>query len=402
MRKIYSTFTLVLLSLMLHPSAQGMSKTTQKAPPRVVRLTPPVLAPATTLQKICCTRPVREGMFDISVKTFTTQNGRSKQVINCCGMGGSGWTVLHEAVYEAIRLLEKEHISKKTPIRIIGAGCFGLLSALELTDRGYHVVGITAKELYDLPSWKAGGCYGVSHVNTSPEDQERLNKLSFDTFKAYQSIERGECPYLSKDAARMMPLYCSEDVDSCVDELVANGYIPPAEQVTLDFGNGVTHKNFRKFMNYYMDTTKLMEQMSAEVKKRGIKITCTTLSSFEECKEPVLFNCNGLGSRELKQDTKIAPVRGHLMTLNEHAGTAHMEYMLFTKVIQDGKRENINLFPKNKLVTATHPEGIPCQGVLGGTAIPDTEQLSPEELKKLDQTAFKKMIERCREFFLWR
>lgn len=399
MKRTYLVLPLTLLCLAIFTSAQGKSKKKQKQSYSIVKLTPPMLDSKAMLEQIRCTRPVREGMFDISVRTLTTQHGQNKTVFNCCGMGGGGWTTGYGSVEEAVKLLEASNISKKVPIRIIGAGCIGLLTALELTSKGYNVAGITAKELYAIPSWRAAGYYAIVSLKTAPSEEERLNRINLATFEAYQRIEQGKCPYLTKDVVRMMPVYCSEETVSGLEELEANGYIPSAEKVVLDFGNGVTHKNFVKYMTYFMDTTKLMQQMRLEVDKRGITITRAAVASFEDCEEAVIFNCSGLGSRELNQDASITPVRGHLITLNELAGTAHMEYMIYTKVLQDGKEEYVYLFPKNVSVTAGHPEGIPCQGVLGGTFIPDTDQLTPEELEKLDKTAFKRMLERSRKFF---
>ena len=398
MRKTYLILQLIVLCLAIATSAQGSVKGTNKEKPKVVKLVPPVLNQEVILEAIGCARPLKPGMFEITARTIATANGH-KEVVSCYGHGGAGWTTVKGSIDEAVSLLEKKNISKETAIRIIGAGCMGLCAALELTDRGYNVAGITAKELYDIPSCKAAGYFATIHLKTSPGEQKRLNRINSATLKYYQDIARGKYPYITKDAVRMMPVYCSEDTESGVEELVKDGLLPPAEKVTLDFGNGVRHPNFVKYMTYFMDTTKLMRQMRAEVARRGIKITCAEVSSFEDCEEPVIFNCSGLGARELNQDAGVGPLRGHLMTLSESAGTEHMEYMIYTKVKQDGKEEYVYLFPKNMSVTTKHPEGIPCQGVLGGTYTPGTANLTPEELEALDQVAFKRMLERNRTFF---
>ena len=53
----------------------------------------------------------------------------------------------------AIELFEEQFPeSRKVPVRVIGGGIIGLTMAIELSLKGYEVTGITAKELYDIPS----------------------------------------------------------------------------------------------------------------------------------------------------------------------------------------------------------------------------------------------------------
>jgi len=110
---------------------------------RVIKLSPPILNPQTIQKQIVCTRPVREGSFNISLETRET-----KKIIHCYGHGGSGWTTLFGSVAKAIKLFEDDKHNTKGKVRVIGAGCMGLCVAAELALKGYAVVGITAEELY--------------------------------------------------------------------------------------------------------------------------------------------------------------------------------------------------------------------------------------------------------------
>ncbi len=142
--------------------------------------------------------------------------------------------------------------------------------------------------------------------------------------------------------------------------LEAKGLIPPHEDVTLEFGTGVRHENFVKYMTYFVDTTKLMKQLTAEVKRLGIPVEMETIHSFEDVEEEVIFNCSGLGGKELNQDANLTHVRGHLILLNEQAGTGHMDYMIYTKVQQKGKEEYIYMFPKAVAVSSDEKKGVHC------------------------------------------
>src|SRR5271154_2014284 len=134
------------------------------AEPETIKLVPPIISPDTISEQIVCTRPMRDGKFNISLEK---QSG--KMIVNCYGHGGSGWTTLFGSVNKAIQLFQNTHPNKNIPIRIIGAGCMGLTTAIELDRLGYCVVGISAKSLYDTPSWRAAGYFALVSVKTSPE-----------------------------------------------------------------------------------------------------------------------------------------------------------------------------------------------------------------------------------------
>jgi hypothetical protein len=361
----------------------------------VVHLSPPLLNPDTILKEVTCTRPMREGRFNISLETRD-----QKEIIHCYGHGGSGWTTLFGSVEKAMDLFKlTDPMGQKKPIRVIGSGCMGLTAAIELTRQGYQVSGISTKELYDLCSWRAAGYFALVSVKTSPEEQNNLDEIGVETFKVYQQIDQGNHPYISSDAVRYLPVYGGSNQESGVEALEARELIPPSEEVTLDFGNGVRHEHFIKHMTYFMDTTKLMKELAAEVARLGIPIEMETIHSFDDVREEVIFDCSGLGGKELNQDDLMIPVRGHLVFLNDQAGTEHMDYMIYGKVHQSGKDEYIYMFPKAVAVSSDEPEGIPCRATLGGTFIPDVDALPQEELDRLDAEEFQKLLDRNSLFF---
>ncbi len=379
-------------SLIFSASATATGKM-EEASAKIVKLVPPIISSETIQENIVCVRPTREGEFDISL-----QKQDLHTIVNCCGQGGSGYTTLFGSVQKAMKLFTDTKPSKALPVRVIGSGCMGLAMAIELKRAGYQVE-ISTKEQIDLPSWKAAGYFALVSVRTSPEKQEDLNKIGMDTFLTYRQIDEGNHPYITKDAVRYMPVYCSHDTESGVEDLEMKGLIPKREPVTLDFGNGVQHKNFVKFMTYFMNTTTIMRQLIATAQRMGIRTTLETIHSFQEVKEKAVFNCTGLGTRELNNDANIVPVCGHLQTFNEKAGRGHMEYMIYTKVKQDGQDEYVYLFPKDVSVTPQNPQGIPCLGFSGGTFLPNIDKLSDEEQRKLHEREFKKMEQRNRNFF---
>ncbi len=367
----------------------------QQVTNRVIRLTPPVLSGEALLAQVVCTRPMREGCFNIS-----TEARLGKKIVHCFGHGGAGLTTFLGSVAEALRLYQRDFAAAKTePICVIGAGCMGLTAAIELARTGCTNLRIVAEEIYDTPSWRAGGYFAFVSIKTSPQEQQRLGAIGEETFKTFQRISRGEHPYLAKETLRYLPVYCGKGTDSGIEELSERKLLPPPEEVTLDFGSGVKHAHFQKYSTYYVETTLLMRQLMAEVKRLGIPIEKRRVEAFDELSEERIFNCSGLGGRELAHDARVKPVRGHLILLNALAGSQHMDYMIYTSVLQDGKKEYIYMFPKETAVSSEYLNGLACRGVLGGTFIPQADALTREELAELDAREFKKMLQRNQMFF---
>lgn len=368
-------------------------------PSHIIKLTPPIISPETLLQKIVGTRPMREGRINLSVIEEGTPHG-SKTIINCYGHGGAGFTTLFGSVEKALQIFIDLKPSKILPIRIIGAGCIGLTAAIELKRRGYNVAGITAETLYAIPSWTAAGYFAFVSVKTAPEEQEYMNQIGMQTFFTYQSIAKGEHAYISPAAIRLMPVYCSLDTVSGLEDLEARGVVPPKREVTLDFGKGVIHPQFCEYWTYFTNGITIMRQLHAEIKRLNIPLTVQKIHAFNNVAEPYIFNCSGLGGKELNADTMMIPVRGHLLALNANAGTNHMNYMIYTKVKQQERDEYVYMFPKDVIVSEDKPEGIPCHSILGGTFLPHIDNLPLAQQKEIDDLAFEKLLDRTSQFFL--
>lgn len=362
----------------------------------VEQLIPPRLTQESVAAEIACVRPMREGTFNIS-----TQDIGEKFVVHCYGHGGCGWTTFMGSVERAIELFQQRYPSPSSApaISVVGSGCMGLCSAIELTRKGYHVSKITTKELYDIPSWNAAGYFALVSVKISPEEEATVNKVNFSTFRSYQMVERGEHPYLSSSSVRFLPVYCSQDTHAGVEELEEQGNIPPKEVVDIDFGNGVVHRNFAKFKTYFFDVTSLMQDLHKETNRLGIPLEMKKIESFNDVEEEVIFNCTGLGGGDLANDLKMIPVRGHLIMLGEEAGKGHMDYMIYTKVEQDGKEEYVYLFPRTFFLSSQNPQGTVSYGVMGGTFLQNADKLPADELAQLDKREFKRLLDRNAVFF---
>ncbi len=162
----------------------------------------------------------------------------------------------------------------------------------------------------------------------------------------------------------------------------------------VDFGNGAAHENYKKQLTYFLDISELMKQLWAQIDASQIPVIDEEVFSFANCEEPIVCNCTGLGSQTLNNDPSVQPARGHLFMLA--AQDSPLNYLLFTKVLQDEEIGRIYFFPKPTFVSEAGQQN--CAGILGGTLIP-YNNLTSDELDKLDKVEFCKMATRARKFF---
>jgi len=221
-----------------------------------IQLDPPRITPTTISEKIVSQRPLREECVRISKERLTTVDG-TKTVVHCYGHCGSGWTMLFGSVKEAIDLFEEEEPVKSTPIHILGGGAIGLTMAIELSNRGYNVVGITATKFYDISSWRSAGIFSLAHLPYDEQGLESAKKLALESFFTYREIELGHHPYLSSLTVEYLPIYSSTDTDTGLDFLVEEGLIPPPEEISLNLGK-VTHPHFLQRMTYFINSSEIM------------------------------------------------------------------------------------------------------------------------------------------------
>ncbi|HSW74208.1 MAG TPA: FAD-dependent oxidoreductase, partial [Candidatus Limnocylindria bacterium] len=117
------------------------------------------------------------------------------------------------------------------------------------------------------------------------------------------------------------------------------------------------------------------------------------VKAFADCKEKIVCNCTGLGSKELAGDQLMQPVRGHFFMLQPMQ--EKLDYMLFTKTVEGDRKDFIYFFPKPRFVDKDGKEHA-CCGMLGGTYLP--HNLDDKELQKMDEEEFERLEKRTVSF----
>lgn len=361
------------------------------ADPLVVHLTPPYVDESDFVVRTACNRPRRSEGINISLEQTYTQT-----ILHCYGHGGSGFTTLFGSIHEAVQLLLAHNPPLDTPTRIIGSGCMGLTMAIELYRQGFTNLTISTKERYNLPSWRAGGFFDPgTGSESSPQDVHQLN-LGLITHEVLCAIKEGRHPYLGPDIVDALPIYYPANIECEVEVLEKLNLVPASELVTLDFGNGVMHEGYKRQMTYFIHVTKLMKRLWAIVESLEIPVVDEEIASFADCSESIICNCSGIGSRTLNNDAAVYPGRGHFFMLRANAQTQPLDYMFFTKVEYEGRKDFIYYFPKSSYMSS---EGeMESAGMLGGTSIPCTD-LTDEQVQQLDDIEYARLAERAHAFF---
>ena len=349
---------------------------------RTVYLTPPNISSAHIEKKVVCIRSHRERIFQVS-----TEKKDEKLICHLYGHGGAGWTFLFGSVAKGIRQLheqiERNPAYKHKPICVIGAGCYGLLSAIELTRMG-HSVKIIAKETTDLPSDRAAGFFFPRPRKCSTDEERAIfTSVGMESYQAYAHIALGKHPFIS-NASKLMPAYYDPDIDPGFGPYISKGLLPAPEKVIIDFQNGKRHEAM-EYKTVFINPADIMAELRRAVSKLGITIETKEIQSLAELPESILFNCAGKSAPHFNNDSRMVPVQGHLITLKEQPSMDDLQYMINVRVPQVSTKG----WSRDELLYYAPKEN----GILGITFI------RGEASETANMHEFDRLLDRAQRFF---
>lgn len=334
----------------------------------IIHLTPPSISNAHVAEKITCIRPRHR----LATQVYGEEK-YGKFIYHNYGHGGSGWTMLFGSIQRMLndfdKKLELDTTLKNKPVRVVGAGCIGMLSAIVLAERG-HNVSIIAQATDNLTSHRAVGVFFPCSRFAKSKQQKQINTDSLLTCK---SILAESHRFLTPDTVKLLPDYVDLDNDySGLD------FWGPGNVVTLDFGNGKQH-NVMAYKTILINVHETMRQLRAYAHKLGIPITIGTVATLEELNEPIVINCAGLGARTLNADKYLMPVQGHLLQLHNQP-IKDLQYVIN---IKNNQTERLLYFA---------PKGY---GIIGVTNIDNEERLDTNSHE------FDNLLNDAGNFFGW-
>jgi D-amino-acid oxidase len=307
---------------------------------------PPVdVSPDRVIRTAAGLRPYRDGGFVVRAEALG-----DKRLVHNYGHGGAGITLSWGSARLAVTLGLQGHSG---PVAVIGAGVAGLSTARLVQEAGFPVT-IYAKALPpDTTSNIAGGQfhpYGhYRHEAVTPAWREQYLAALDYSWRRFQ-IMVGE-----DYGVRWLPTY-AETSGGPEPQLLPT--FPAENRLLARRDHPFPLDHMTRYTTLYVETGRYLRQLLRDVEAAGGSIRVRSFATPGELAalpEALVFNCTGLGARDLFGDMDLRPVRGQLAILLpqpevRYAFTGEAGYM----------------FPRS--------DGI----VLGGTFEPDQWDATPD------------------------
>ena len=366
----------------------------------VVRLAPPHLNDANLYHRRTCLRPMRLGGPRWEVEVLS-----SGIIVHNYGHGPAGWTLAPGSGRYVVEQLQQHLQSASSspsfdaPVAIIGAGVIGLFTARALLAAGYHNVTVYAAQVDDITSHRAGGFLAPAGLTVHPSVQPTLQHIALSSYDDWKQIATADPESAVRSAVYPYSAYVHRypleaDVHG-LKSYVESGRMT-VRDVVVDFGY------VRRDMQVYeggvfMDTGRLMRELLANVRQRGVKVQqrhVQTIASLHE-DHPVVFNCCGHSASSLVHDSNSIGALGHTIALRHQPPTAIYSVSMYgTEADEDGVRIKRAVYMHPRSGGSGEAGEV---GLLGGTFIQgvDEERWGEER----NDREWRLVVQRAREFF---
>jgi len=289
-------------------------------------------------------RPFRRSGFVVRREQLGT-----KSLVHNYGHGGGGITLSWGSSKLATDLGLQAHAG---PVAVIGSGVMRLSTARLTQEAGFPVTIYTAALPPDTTSNIAGGQFHPFSVfrdsEVTPEFRGQFARALDYSWRRFQIMVGDDY------GVRWLPTYVQSN--SPEEKVIAT--FPPVNRMLRPAEHPFPIDNMRRYDTMYVETGRYLRQMLRDFQLAGGKIEIRrfpTPADIAPLPEALVFNCTGLGSRDLFNDQDLHPVRGQLAILEpqpevQYAALGDFGYM----------------FPR--------PDGI----ILGGTFEADEWDATPQ------------------------
>jgi len=232
-----------------------------------------------------------------------------KRLVHNYGHGGGGITLSWGTSKLAAELGLQGHSG---PVSVLGSGVVGLSTARLVQEAGFPVTIYTASLPPDTTSNIAGGQFHPFSVFR--EGYQPPGFMAQFTRALDYSWRRFQIMVGDDYGIRWLPTYTESDAP----EAMLLPYFPPNNRALLKNEHPFPLDNVVRYDTMYVEMGRYLRQMIRDVQIAGGKIQVrrfATPADIAALPESLVFNCTGLGSRELFGDTELQPVRGQLAIL---------------------------------------------------------------------------------------
>jgi len=267
---------------------------------------PPVkVAPDRVIRTLAGLRPYRAAGFVVRAEALG-----DKRLVHNYGHGGAGITLSWGCSKLATALGLAGH---QGPVAVIGAGVMGLTTARLVQEAGFPVTIYASALTPDTTSNIAGGQISpFGHYRTeavTPEWRTQFAAAMDYSWRRFQIMVGDDY------GIRWLPTY--EPARADAGPSPANPYRPG----TRLLGPGehpFPVERVVRFDTMYVEVGRFLRELTRDVQIAGGAIRIRdfrTPADLVVLPERLVFNCTGLGARDLFGDTELEPVRGQLAML---------------------------------------------------------------------------------------
>ena len=258
------------------------------------------------IRRVAGLRPYRSSGFVVRRDALG-----DKALVHNYGHGGAGITLSWGSSRLAVDLGLQGHSG---PVAVIGSGVMGLTTARLIQEAGFPVALYTAALPPQTTSAVAGG-------QVSPFGHYRETEVTpawmaqFQAAMAY-SWKRFQTLVGDRYGIRWLPTY-EETRDRAIKSDWMDPYYPNARILRSD-EHPFPVVNVMTFDTMYVETPRFMAWLADEVLKAGGTIRIRrfeTLADIATLPEKLVFNCTGIGAKQLVDDENLTPIRGQLAVL---------------------------------------------------------------------------------------
>jgi glycine/D-amino acid oxidase-like deaminating enzyme len=265
---------------------------------------PPVnVAPERVIRTVAGLRPYRDSGFVVRAEALG-----AKRLVHNYGHGGAGITLSWGSSKLATELGLPGH---QGPVAVIGAGIMGLTTARLVQEAGFPVSIYTEALTPGTTSNIAGGQISpfghFSEEAVTPEWRAQFAAAMDYSWRRFQIMVGDDY------GIRWLPTYQeSRNAARWQDR-----FHPDARALS-----GAEHpfpvEQLVRYSTMYVETGRFLRELTRDVQVAGGRIEVrrfATPAEIAALPERLVFNCTGLGARQLFGDKELYPVRGQLAIL---------------------------------------------------------------------------------------
>lgn len=267
-------------------------------------LAPVDASPSRLIRAVAGLRPYRRAGFVVRPESLG-----DKMLVHNYGHGGGGVTLSWGSSKLATDLGLQGH---QGPVAVVGAGVLGLSTARLVQEAGFPVTIYTAALPPNTTSNIAGGQFHPYAVfrdeDVTPEFRAQFLRALDYSWRRFQIMVGDDY------GIHWLPTYV--ETDSPEVKLLET--FPPVNRMLRPAEHPFPVESVLRYDTMYVEMGRYLRQMIRDLELAGGRIEVrnfATPADLGGLQETLLFNCTGLGSRDLFGDQQLRPARGQLAIL---------------------------------------------------------------------------------------